>query len=145
MSATVIVAADYGTAATVAAQLGLGQDWLYPHSIEQMAGRAIGRVVDVEGWQRSSVLTPEAVAAVVARMTPDATERRVSLGEQFDMLVSAPFVEAVTHDGRRVQAQHALRRRPRIGLAGFVAIGTGAALAASGAAVAVAWIIGWLP
>jgi hypothetical protein len=142
---TVIVATDYGTAATVAARLGLGQSWYYPHDLEHIRGLAVTRVIYVEGWHSSRTLTPEVVTAVVARMTSGATEERVSWGDQFDMIVAAPFVEAVTPSARTIQAQHAQRRRRGIpaGAAMPIGLGIGALIAAG--VLALLKALGWLP
>lgn len=106
---TVIVAADYGTAATTAARLGLGLNWHYPHDIEHVRGLAIGRVIYVEGWETSQALTAEAVTAVVARMTSYATEEHISSRPPFDIAVSSPFLETVTSEAPR-NIQHGQRR-----------------------------------
>lgn len=110
MGSTVIVAVDYGTAASVAARLGLGLDWHYPHDIEHVLGLAITRLVWVEGWEGSRQMTAEAVAAVVARMTSNATEELIGRRANFDPAVSSPFMDAVTSEPPR-NIQHARRRR----------------------------------
>lgn len=61
---TVIVARDYGTAATFAARLGLGLDWVYPHDAERLRGLSIEHVVYVEEWQYSPSISLAALAII---------------------------------------------------------------------------------
>lgn len=140
MSAAIILAKDYGEAATVAARLGLGQDWVYPHSVEIVLGRVIERVVYVEGWERSATLSADAVALLPDRMTTAATEEYVSRGELFAAIIGSPFVEAVTPDARTVGPQHAgARRRPLSRLAGALIGAAIGVVAASGILALLGW------
>jgi len=98
---TVVMAYDYRTAAEAARMLNLGQDWSYPHDADQLRGLTIGRVVYVEGWLHSPVLTTE-VAEMVQRGLSYTSEvivlpRDFATREQErPAAVSAPFMETVT-------------------------------------------------
>jgi len=109
MTAVVVFAKDYAAAATAAAQLGLGQDWVYPHDPDRLRGMAIDRVVWVDGWEASRAITPQAGAVAIARMTANASERFVRL--QAPQSFPSPFVETVAPVARNVQHGQGRRRR----------------------------------
>jgi hypothetical protein len=112
MSTTVIMARDYRTAAEVAGRLGLGHDWLYPHSPELMRGMVIQRVIYVEGWLTATSITVETAEEVQRRLAPDA--QVVTAGRGWlepPAPVSAPFVETVAPDPIQDAARPSRARR----------------------------------
>lgn len=103
----VVMARDYATAAEAARVCGLGQDWVYPHREEMLHGLIVPRVVYVEGWLESRVITTTTADLVQTRLAPDAAV--VCIPRDFagtsayrptaQAAVSAPFVDAVTPPG----------------------------------------------
>lgn len=68
---TVIMAKDYKAAAEVALGLGLGRDWLYPHTPSLVLGVHIVRVIYVEGWLHSTTITTETAELVQRNLDPN--------------------------------------------------------------------------
>lgn len=139
---TVIVANDYGMAATIAAQRGLGLDWYYPHDMDHVAGLRVDHVIWVDGWEHSQ-LSPNVVGAVIARMTSGATEENVTPGAYFDMLVSGTPFQEIT--AGQYQPRHAARERRGVPRGVRLPVWIAAVSVTTAAIVGALRLIGWLP
>lgn len=88
---TAIIAVNHAEAAEVAESLKIpGDGWLYPRNVHLLRGRTFGRIIYVEGWERSTI-PAEILEALVPRMQPGYDELRVSPGD----------AEQVQQDARR--------------------------------------------
>lgn len=115
---TVILAMTYADAAEAARKLGVGQDFIYPHTIELLHGVRLDRVVYVQGWLHSPSITTEVAEFVNTRVTPDTTVvvvPREGAPSSAPAGMLAPFVAPVYREG-----QLGTWRPPRRRLASWV-------------------------
>jgi len=143
MSTTVVVARDYRTASEVAGHLGLGQDWLYPHSPAMLRGMVIESVVYVDGWLSSPSITVDTATAVQTRLAADARVVIARRGPtEPPAPISAPFVEPVAPESTQGAPRPSRHRR---GTPAWLLVLAVAASAFMGGGVLVHYgrIVGW--
>lgn len=62
-----VIASTEGVASLVAHNLGLGVDWIYPRTEATPRGYLIDRIIAVDDWRASRIITPAIMDEVTAR------------------------------------------------------------------------------